>query len=92
MTLKVSIDLKTYLLMLMMRWLKDINRKDKYSAVIKEKVKEYEHLRDLSTKTPEEQLKLLALRNYLNKVPSDFAPELVAHFQSLELREIAKNG
>jgi len=65
---------------------------DKYSAVIKEKVKEYEYLRDLSIKTPEEQLKLLALKNYLNKIPSDFAPELVAHFQSLELREIAKNG
>ncbi len=61
---------------------------DKYSILIKDKVKEYEYLLNKEKKTPEEQFKWLSLKNYLKKVPPDFAPELVAHFQSLELQEM----
>jgi len=64
---------------------------DKYSSSIKDKVKEYEYLLNKEQKTPEEQFKCLTLKNYLKKVPSDFAPELVAHFQSLELQEMTQH-
>ncbi|MEK8021067.1 MAG: AAA family ATPase [Candidatus Parabeggiatoa sp.] len=59
---------------------------DKYSDVIKDKVKAYEMLLKKENKTSDEQFQVLALKNELKKVPSDFAPELVAHFQSLELK------
>jgi predicted ATP-binding protein involved in virulence len=61
---------------------------DKYSDHIKQIVKEYETLVNNNNKTEEEQFKFLELRNYLKKVPADFAPELVAHFQKLELQKV----
>lgn len=60
---------------------------DQYSERIKNLLKTYETLLHKDPKAEEEQFHLLALRNYLKKIPADFAPELVAHFQSLQLRK-----
>lgn len=60
---------------------------DKYSDHVKQIIKEYEILLDNDCKTETERFRFLELRNYLKKVPVDFAPELVAHFQSLELQK-----
>ena len=64
---------------------------DKYSDEIKKLVREYEQLIIKKQRTEEEDFRLLELQKYFSKIPSDFAPELVAHFQKLELQEELEN-
>lgn len=65
---------------------------DQYSDRIKMRMNEYETLLDKAIKTEEEHFRILELRNYFKKISSDFAPELVAHFQNLELQKVKNNG
>ena len=56
---------------------------DEYSEQVKQEVQEFEQLLQKQSKTVEEEARLFSLQRRLEKVPVDFAPELVAHFHAL---------
>ncbi|HRG73322.1 MAG TPA: AAA family ATPase [Leptospiraceae bacterium] len=63
---------------------------DKYSKSIKEKIQEYENLVSKKEQTDKEKERLLELRILFKKIPEDFAPELVAFFQQIEIGRLGQ--
>ncbi|MBP6739795.1 MAG: AAA family ATPase [Leptospiraceae bacterium] len=63
---------------------------DKYSKSIKEKIIEYESLVSKKEQTDKEKERLLELRILFKKIPEDFAPELVAFFQQIEIGRLGQ--
>lgn len=62
---------------------------DKYSAEIKEKIKDYEKLIHLETRSETEDEQMMDLRKYLENIPDQLAPELKMKFRQIELDRVA---
>lgn len=65
---------------------------DKYSEVIKDKILEFEDLIQRKERNPEQNEKLLFLRNYFNHVPKYLSTELMVQLQQFDLIELSLNS
>lgn len=63
---------------------------DKYSDRIKQRIDRYELLTKQEKLSEDEEDELYNLRDMLNKIPSELAPELVTHFLSIETLRLSK--
>ncbi len=64
---------------------------DKYSTILKEKIEEYENLKEKQqTLSDEEKDKLLQLKIYLNEIPKFISDELAVKLQQIKLKDLKK--
>ncbi|TAE19791.1 MAG: hypothetical protein EAZ95_00870 [Bacteroidetes bacterium] len=63
---------------------------DKYSNLIKRQVSRYETLLQKASPTEDEQAEIYEIKQILQRVPLELAPELVEKFEELELNAILK--
>ncbi len=64
---------------------------DKYSIVLKEKIEEYENLKEKQqTLSEDEKDKLLQLKIYLNEIPKFISDELAVKLQQIKLKDLKK--
>lgn len=62
---------------------------DDYSAIVKEKVSDYENLLNKNDLTEEEEEKLFDLKRYFRDLPKMFSPELALKINQLELANLS---
>lgn len=64
-------------------------RADKYSAVIKERLKHYRYLAAKKERSPQEESRLLQLEHYFENIPAYVSQELVAEYQRIKLQNMS---
>jgi len=63
---------------------------DKYSTELKNKIEEYETLKNRDTLKDDEKEKLLYLKTYLNEIPKFISDELAVKLQQIKLKDLKK--
>lgn len=63
-------------------------KSDKYSEIIKEKIKEFDALTSIDSTTTEQIIKIRDLRNYFAHTPKYLSNELLVKLQQIELKEL----
>jgi len=63
---------------------------DKYSYIIKSKLKEYERLVKRKKLKQSEKDRMFELRDYLKRISEKFSPELILKYQQIELSRLEK--